>query len=197
MSPAHVQEPGAGCRDGAGAPLPFYTVGHSTRTVDEFIALLRTAGIGLVADIRTVRRSRHNPQFNEDSLPAALAATGIGYEAIAGLGGLRGRARDVPPTVNGFWENESFHHYADYALSAAFRAALDHLIALGRQQRVAMMCAEAVWWRCHRRIVADHLLARGETVFHLMGSDRIEPARLTAGAHIDASTVQYPQALLP
>ncbi len=176
--------------------LPFYTVGHSTRTLDEFIALLRTADVRLVADIRTVRRSRRNPQFNQDSLPAALAGAGIGYEAVTALGGLRGKAKDVSPTVNGFWENESFHHYADYALSADFRAGLDRLITLGRRQRIAMMCAEAVWWRCHRRIVADHLLARGETVFHLMGHDRIEAAKLTAGACVEDSTVHYP-AVLP
>jgi uncharacterized protein (DUF488 family) len=173
--------------------FPFFTVGHSTRSREEFVDLLRTADIGFVADIRTVPKSRTNPQFNKDALPGALAPLRIGYEHLAALGGLRGKSKDLPSHLNGFWTNDSFHNYADYALSPAFRAGLDHLIELGRAQRCAMMCSEAVWWRCHRRIVADHLIARGETVLHLMGHDRMEPARLTAGAVVrpDGSVV-YP-----
>jgi uncharacterized protein (DUF488 family) len=165
-------------------PLPFFTIGHSTRSLDVFIEILDGSGIGLAADIRTVPRSRTNPQFNKDTLPEALAASNVSYEHLAALGGLRGKTRTVAPDVNGLWTNESFHNYADYALSAQFRAGLDRLIEHGREQRCAVMCSEAVWWRCHRRIVADHLIARGETVFHIMGKDRLDPARLTAGAVI-------------
>ncbi|UDL92685.1 DUF488 domain-containing protein [Mesorhizobium sp. PAMC28654] len=162
-------------------PYPFHTIGHSTRLIAEFVALLRVADIGLVIDIRSVRRSRANPQFNSDVLPGELAPFGIGYENIAELGGLRGKAHDIPPTLNAFWINQSFHNYADYALSAEFHRGLDRLVYLGRQRRCAIMCSEALWWRCHRRIVADYLLSRGETVFHLMGHDKVERAQLTDG----------------
>ena len=174
--------------------LPFYTIGHSTRTMDEFVKLLRTAGVSLVVDIRTVPKSRTNPQYNKETLPDSLAAFQIAYEHIAELGGLRGKMQGVAPEVNGFWDNQSFHNYSDYAaLSETFRRGLDRLIELGQERRCAMMCSESVWWRCHRRIVADYLIARGETVFHLMGNDRVEPARLTRGARIRPSgTVVYP-----
>jgi uncharacterized protein (DUF488 family) len=175
--------------------LPFYTIGHSIREIDEFVALLRVAKVSFVADIRTVPKSRTNPQYNKETLPQSLAAFQIGYEHIAELGGLRGRAKLVAAQVNGFWENQSFHNYADYALSERFRFGLERLIELGRARPCAMMCSEAVWWRCHRRIVADHLMARGERVFHLMGRDRIEPAKLSDGARIQSSaTVVYPGA---
>lgn len=174
-------------------PLPFYTIGHSTRTIETFLDLLRAADVTLVADIRSVPRSRTNPQYNSDVLPASLAMFQVGYEHIAALGGLRGHAKTVEPGVNGFWENESFHNYADYALSSGFRIGLDRLIALGRGRRCAMMCSEAVWWRCHRRIVADYLLARGESIFHLMENGRIEPAQLTEGARVGPDgSVTYP-----
>lgn len=175
--------------------LPFYTIGHSTRTIEEFLELLRAAEVTFVADIRTVPRSRTNPQYNQETLPDRLAAFQVGYEQIADLGGLRGKSKGVQPDVNGFWENQSFHNYADYALSDSFHAGLERLIVLGQEQRCAMMCSEAVWWRCHRRIVADHLLARGENVFHLMGKDSIVPARLTNGALVQANgVVIYPAA---
>ena len=151
------------------------------------------AKVELVVDIRTVRRSRTNPQYNDDSITDNLAACGIGYEPMPELGGLRGRTKTVSPDVNRLWKNRSFHNYADHALSAVFCRGLARLIALGHERCCAVMCAEALWWRCHRRIVADHLLAHGESVFHLMGRDRIEPARLTAGAHIQPSgAVIYP-----
>ncbi|KVF18035.1 DNA repair protein [Burkholderia vietnamiensis] len=175
--------------------LPFYTIGHSNRTLDELVAMLRAVDITLLVDIRKMTRSRTNPQFNEATLPDALAAADIGYEHIAELGGLRGKSRDVPDALNSFWTNRSFHRYADYALSPEFRAGLARLIALGEQQRCALMCSEAVWWRCHRRIVSDYLLARGETVLHIMGLNRVEPARITAGATIrDDGAVVYPDA---
>lgn len=175
------------------AVLPFFAVGHSNRSFDEFVHVLDTAGVALVADIRTIPRSRANPQFNSDVLAPALAAHGIGYEVIAELGGLRGKAKTVPTGLNGFWENKSFHNYADYALSERFHTGLERLVAEGRQRRCTTMCAEAVWWRCHRRIVSDYLIARGETVFNIMGPGRLEPARLTEGAVIRADgSVIYP-----
>lgn len=173
-------------------PSPFFTVGHSTRSIGEFVDLLRVGGVGLVIDIRTVPRSRTNPQYNEDALGEALAAHRIGHGRIPALGGLRKRVREIPPELNGWWDNRSFHNYADHALSRDFRAGLDALVALGRERPVAMMCSEAVWWRCHRRIVADHLLARGEAVFHLMGGGRADPARLSAGALAADGVVTYP-----
>ena len=148
----------------------------------------------MVIDIRTVPRSRTNPQYNWDDLGEALAPYQIDHGRIPALGGLRSRVREVPPERNGWWENRSFHNYADHALSRDFRAGLEELVALGRERPVAMMCSEAVWWRCHRRIVADHLIARGETVFHLMAAGRAEPARLSEGARVEEGTVTYPAA---
>jgi len=165
---------------------PFFTIGHSTRPVSEFIDLLKRAEIGMVADVRTIARSRTNPQYNGDTFPQTLTRFAIGHEHIAPLGGLRARTRDVPPELNAFWQNESFHNYADYALSPAFKSGLARLRALGHEQRCAIMCAEAVWWRCHRRIIADYLLAAGETVFHILGADRIEPACMSGAARARA-----------
>lgn len=173
--------------------LPFFTIGHSTRSIEEFVALLQAGEVGRVVDVRTVRRSRRNPQYNEDSLPASLAGFGLAYEAIPELGGLRKRTPEIPPGRNGFWDNKSFHNYADYALTEPFKAGLNHLLRIGREERSCVMCSEAVWWRCHRRIIADHLTARGERVFHLMGKDRVEQAKMTPGARIDScGLVIYP-----
>ncbi len=174
----------------------FFTVGHSTRTLSELISMLQGAQVQLLLDVRTVPRSRTNPQFNADSLPQALAAVGIGYEHLASLGGLRGRPRGAPPSVNDFWDNASFRNFADYAATAAFRQGLQRLRELGHERRCALMCAEAVWWRCHRRIIADYLLAAGETVYHLMGNDRAEPAKLTPVARLTPEgTLIYPREL--
>jgi uncharacterized protein (DUF488 family) len=174
---------------------PFYTIGHGTRSIDEFVDLLGSVEVRLLADVRTVPRSRTNPQYNLEALPRALAPSGIAYEHIAALGGLRGRERSVPPEVNGFWENESFHNYADYAMSARFREALAHLRELGRWQRCAIMCAETVWWRCHRRIITDYLLAAGETVFHILAPGHVAIANMNEAARMqtDGSLV-YPAA---
>ncbi|HEU5119167.1 MAG TPA: DUF488 domain-containing protein, partial [Isosphaeraceae bacterium] len=132
-------------------------------------------------------------QYNRETLPKSLASFQIKYEHIGELGGLRGKSKGDTSEVNGFWKNQSFHNYADYALTETFRAGLERLIAVGRRERCAMMCSEAVWWRCHRRIVADHLIAQGETVFHLMSKDRIEVARLTEGARVlETGRVVYP-----
>jgi uncharacterized protein (DUF488 family) len=160
----------------------FYTIGHSKLSVAEFNGLLTAAGADFVVDVRAFPRSRSNPQFNADTLPLALAASGIGYEHMPELGGRRGRQADVPPERNALWTNASFHNYADYAEGAAFRAGFDRLIALGRQRRCAVMCAEAVWWRCHRRIIADYLIGRGERVLHIMPDGRIATAEVTPGA---------------
>jgi uncharacterized protein (DUF488 family) len=162
---------------------PFFTIGHSTRTLEEFVGLLSPNGIARVVDVRTVPRSRANPQYNRDTFPGALAAAGIAYEHLAALGGLRGRDKQgASPDVNGFWENQSFHNYADYAMTPAFRAGLAHLREIGGRERCVVMCAESVWWRCHRRIITDYLLAAGEGVFHIVSSDVPEPARMTAEA---------------
>jgi uncharacterized protein (DUF488 family) len=160
----------------------FFTIGHSTRGIDEFVALLRGADVRQVVDVRTVPRSRTNPQYNRDVLPQSLAAFQIGYEHIAALGGRRGHTRDVPGQVNGFWQNQSFHNYADYAMGESFRGGLARLREVGHATPCAIMCAEAVWWQCHRRIIADYLIAAGETVFHILAGHRIEPAHMTEGA---------------
>ena len=137
----------------------FYTIGHGTRPIGEFIDLLQSVKVTLVADVRTMPRSRTNPQYNGDALPPSLATFGIRYEHIAALGGLRGRERGVPVDVNAFWQNESFHNYADYAMGDGFRAALSRLRDLGRDRCCAVMCPETLWWRCHRRIITNYLLA--------------------------------------
>jgi uncharacterized protein (DUF488 family) len=170
---------------------PFYTIGHSTRTMQEFADLLREAHVGLVVDVRTVPRSRANPQFGCDVLPDSLAEYQIGYEHIAELGGLRGKQRLVEPSPNEYWKNKSFRNYADYALTDRFRTGLTGLHDLGRANVTAIMCAEAVWWRCHRRIIADYLLASGHPVFHILGPGRIEPATLTPGANRAEDGIVY------
>jgi uncharacterized protein (DUF488 family) len=178
--------------------LPFFTIGHSTRAWDDFTAALNSAGVEALVDVRTVPRSRRNPQFDTTYLAEHLPQAGISYRHMPALGGLRKRQRDVDPSVNANWENDSFHNYADYALGEEFRAALDELVALGRRIPVAVMCAEAKWWQCHRRIIADHLLARGETVFHILNADRREPAQMNPAARIgEAKTVTYPGAHQP
>jgi len=174
---------------------PFFTIGHSTRLAAEFLALLTAAEVALVIDVRTVPRSRRNPQYNDDQLPVALDGAGIAYQHLPELGGLRGRQSKIDPQVNGFWDNASFHNYADYALSPAFAAGLARLRKLGHAQRCAVMCAEAVWWRCHRRIITDYLIAAGESVLHILGPHHTEPAKLTEGAQVRPDgTVVYPGA---
>ena len=175
---------------------PFYTIGHSTRSLGQFVDLLRAQEINLVVDVRTIPRSRTNPQFDKDVFAKALSNLRIGYEHAAALGGLRGRRHDVPASVNAFWENRSFHNYADYATSEEFRSGLAELRELGHATRSVTMCAEALWWRCHRRIIADYLIAAGETVFHVLGVDQVVPARLTVGAVLEADgTLSYPARL--
>jgi len=171
---------------------PIFTIGHSTRSIAEFVELLRCGRVELVVDVRTVPRSRRNPQYNEDVLGTELAEYQIAYSRIADLGGLRSRSADVPPEVNAFWINQSFHNYADYALSPKFAAALGELLEISSTRRIAIMCAEAVWWRCHRRIIADYLLIRGLPVFHLMGDDRVDQAQITPAAKVRDGKISYP-----
>lgn len=172
---------------------PFFTIGHSTHPLDEFIGLLEPQDVTLIVDVRKMPGSRSNPQFSAPDFAQALQDLRIGYRHIAELGGLRKKSRDIRSDMNGFWTNRSFHNYADYAEGAEFRAGLATLRDLGHAATCAIMCAEAAWWRCHRRIIADHLIAAGESVFHIMGPGRVEPARLTEGARIGAGgSVTYP-----
>jgi uncharacterized protein (DUF488 family) len=174
--------------------VPFFTIGHSTRPLAEFIGLLGESGIEILIDIRSIPKSRTNPQFNRESLPASLSPEGVEYEHIAALGGRRGKSPQEPPTPNAYWSHPAFRNYADYALSEPFREGLEHLLRIGHARRSAIMCSEAVWWRCHRRIVADYLLARGETVLHIMGPHQVTPATLTPQALPQADgTVIYPE----
>jgi uncharacterized protein (DUF488 family) len=179
-------------------PNPFFTLGHSTRPIEEFVALLTNAEVRLVVDVRTVPRSRTNPQFNRDALPASLAAQGIAYEHFGVLGGLRGKQPGVNSDVNAFWKNASFHNYADYALSEEFRSGIENLRTLGHRARLTVMCAESVWWRCHRRIIADYLIAAGEVVFHILGPGHVEQACLTPEARVEPDgRLTYPKDAQP
>ena len=174
---------------------PIFTIGHSTRATEELIALLREAGVDLLVDVRTVPRSRFNPQFNTDALPAPLAEAGIGYRHLAALGGLRHHPKGAPPSPNAAWRSGPFRNYADYALTPPFRAGLDELMALARDHVPAIMCAEAVWWRCHRRIVTDYLVVRGVEVQHIMAPGKVEAGSLTPGAEPRPDgTILYPAA---
>jgi uncharacterized protein (DUF488 family) len=176
-------------------PYPFYTIGHATRPISEFVDLLQSAEVTLIADVRAIPRSRTNPQFNRDVLPQALAAFQIGYEHMAALGGRRHRRKDAKPSLNTLWRNEAFRNYADYAATEAFRAGFDELRTLARVHRCAIMCAEAVWWHCHRRIITDYLLADGIPVAHIMGHNRVDPAKLTPGARsLPGGILVYPAA---
>ena len=162
-------------------PRTIFTIGHSTRPLVELIGLLQEAEANLLVDVRSVPRSRTNPQFNIDVLPESLAAVGIGYHHLAALGGLRHRRKSAMPSPNTLWRNTSFRNYADYAATDAFRLGLDELRALNRDNCCVIMCAEVVWWRCHRRMITDYLLATGTPVAHIMGRGKIVPAKLTPG----------------
>jgi uncharacterized protein (DUF488 family) len=169
------------------------TIGHSTRTIVEFADLLQESRVDLVIDVRSIPRSRTNPQFNGESLPETLAAWQIGYEHIAELGGLRGKVRGTEPSPNAYWRVRGFRNYADYALTKPFAAGLARLRELGGQHRCAIMCAEAVWWRCHRRIITDYLLVVGERVMHILGPSHVDEASLTPGAVVcDDGAIIYP-----
>ncbi len=175
------------------SPVKIYTIGHSNRPLEALIALLSGAGVDLLVDVRAFPRSRSNPQFNADTLVGALSGARIGYRHIQALGGRRGTQRLGGPSPNTAWREAGFRNYADYALSPAFRGGLDALTGLARARTCAVMCAEAVWWRCHRRIIADYLLASGAEVLHILGPEKAAPAVMTPGAVVRADgAVHYP-----
>ncbi|WP_434559091.1 DUF488 domain-containing protein [Pseudomonas sp. R1-6] len=169
-----------------------YTIGHSTRTLEQFVDIVKSFDVEMIVDVRTVPRSRTNPQYNLDTLAGLLEPHGLKHEQIRELGGLRKKSRTVADEVNGFWENRSFHNYADYALSDEFETGLDRLLALNQARRCAIMCAEAVWWRCHRRIITDYLLIRGVDVFHIMDKDKATRAALNPAARRSELKLTYP-----
>ena len=160
----------------------FFTVGHSNRSLEEFCGLLEENAVGLVVDVRRLPGSSKHPQFDEGALSASLGEAGIGMVRSPALTGRRPVSKTVAFEVNAWWQNRSFHNYADHALSAEFHEALEELRSWGAGRIVAVMCAEAVWWRCHRRIIADHLLAAGESVQHIMGAGTTAEAKLSDGA---------------
>ena len=166
-----------------------FTVGHSTLPLADFIALLKIYGIACLADVRTVPRSRYNPQFNADSLDEALRAQAIAYVPLQALGGLRHARKDSP---NGGWRNESFRGYADYMQTGEFIRGLASLIELGRSRRTAIMCAEAVPWRCHRSLVADALMVRDIPVVEILSATSWRGHKLTPFAHVEGKTITYP-----
>ena len=153
---------------------------------------MRAGRVELVVDVRSIPKSRTNPHYNLETLPEELARYQVGHCRIEELGGLRGRSPEVPSEINGFWTNRSFHNYADHAFSDGFGSGLDRLLDVSSERRTAIMCAEAVWWRCHRRIIADYLLLHGREVMHLMGTDRLEPAKMTPGARETRGKLTYP-----
>lgn len=171
--------------------VSLYTIGHSTRTIDDFVALLRAHAVTQVADVRAFPMSRRLPHFNREALAGSLRQHDIDYRHLPALGG---RRRPRPDSVNGGWQHASFRGYADYMATAEFQAGLEELLryAGAGPGRTAVMCAEAVWWSCHRRLIADALVARAVPVFHIMTSDRAEPHELTPFAVVHGTGVTYP-----
>jgi uncharacterized protein (DUF488 family) len=169
--------------------LPIFTIGHSTRSSDEFIRLLKAHGVERVIDIRTIPRSRRNPQFDSDPFSRALRRAGMRYTHLPGLGGLRHPRRH---SANSGWRNAGFRGYADYMQTAAFRRSLDRCLRLAKESPVALMCAEAVPWRCHRSLVADALILRGITVSEITSGVRARPHSLTPWAEVNGVQITYP-----
>jgi len=171
-----------------------WTVGHSTRPIGEFTDLLRAHEIGLLVDVRTIPRSRYNPQFNTDTLAQSLREAGLQYRHLLELGGLRKPKND---SLNNGWRNTSFRGYADYMQTEEFQSVIEELMAYGTDMKTAIMCAEAVPWRCHRSLIADALVARGWEVRHILSQVKTDEHRLTPFAVIDGTTVVYPQPVDP
>jgi len=165
-------------------------VGHSTRTRKDFIELLHAHAVQQLIDVRTIPRSRHNPQFNREVLSHAVRRSGIAYRHMKELGGLR---HSQPDSINTAWRNKSFRGYADYMQTSDFRSALRKLITIARKQKLALMCAEAVPWRCHRSLIGDALLVRGFVVDEIQSTTRTTPHRLTPWALVDGTRITYPQ----
>jgi uncharacterized protein (DUF488 family) len=175
-------------------PPMIFTIGHSTRSIEDFLAILRAHGVTRLVDVRTVPRSRHNPQFNRETLPHSLRQTGIAYILLSELGGLRRARRDSPNTG---WRNASFRGFADYMQTSAFGAALEKLIKAATNERTAIMCAEAVPWRCHRSLIADALMVRGIPVDHILDAKNARPHALTPFAKVEGTRLAYPSETLP
>lgn len=169
--------------------LTIWTIGHSTRPLDELIRMLRGHGITLLVDVRTIPRSRRHPQYHREALAASLGGVGIGYVPMPGLGGLRTPRKD---STNTAWKNAGFRGYADYMQTPEFEANIDTLLEQARGERVAYMCAEAVPWRCHRSLLSDALTARGHEVLHIMTAERADPHVLTPFATVVGTGVSYP-----
>ncbi|MEJ2254804.1 MAG: DUF488 domain-containing protein [Nitrospirota bacterium] len=176
---------------GTGKSPTVYTIGHSTRSAEEFVALLRENGVTRLLDVRTLPGSRHNPQFNEEALRKTLREAGIAYEHVKGLGGLRKPRKDSPNTG---WRSAGFRAYADYMLTGEFAAHLDELMERAARETAAVMCAEAVPWRCHRWLLADALTVRGVEVRHIMGEGKAQRHELTGFAKVRGGKLTYPGA---
>ncbi len=169
--------------------LTVFTIGHSTRSIEEFLGMLQGHGVRRLVDVRTIPRSRHNPQFNRDELSGALHNSRLHYRHMPALGGLRRPRRD---SANTAWRNESFRGYADYMQTPDFQQALDLLIELAREEPTAIMCAEAVPWRCHRSLIADALLVRGIEVLEIASATRATALHVHPWAHAEGTAVTYP-----
>ena len=175
-------------------PIVVLTVGHSTRAQDDFIGLLHAHAVKRLVDVRTIPRSRHNPQFNRDRIAAALRRAGINYLHMKALGGLRHAHTD---SVNTAWRNASFRGFADYMQTREFSDGLHRLMKIARTKRTAIMCAEAVPWRCHRSLIADALLVNGYRVVEIESCKRTRTHELTPWAHVKGSKITYPLAKMP
>jgi uncharacterized protein (DUF488 family) len=173
----------------AASELTVFTIGHSTRTLEEFVELLKTYGVTLVVDVRTVPRSRHNPQFNKEVLPNTLKRYGIRYISMPEIGGLR---RPKPDSVNLAWRNSSFRGYADYMQTKEFTDNLLKIIALARENCLALMCAEALPWRCHRSLISDALIVRHVKVSHIISKNSALRHELTEFANVEGTQITYP-----
>ncbi|HET9845076.1 MAG TPA: DUF488 domain-containing protein [Nitrospira sp.] len=168
-----------------------WTIGHSTKPIEDFLAMLRSHGIQRLVDVRTIPRSRHNPQYDTEALAAHLKKAKLTYRHMPQLGGLKKAKKD---SVNAGWKNASFRGYADYMQSEQFRSALEQLMAESREWATAVMCAEAVPWRCHRSLIADALLIRGWVIRHIMTKTKADTHRLTPFAVVAADRITYPSA---
>ena len=168
--------------------MTIYTVGHSSRGLDEFIVLLKAHGVETLADIRKLPGSNKHPHFNQEELAASLARVGVGYVYLRELGGRRRQNKD---SLNTAWRNRSFRAYADHMETDEFKRGVDDLLGYAREKRVALMCSEAVWWRCHRALVADYLKAAGVTVRHIMGEAVVKPHPYTSAAKVADNKLSY------
>lgn len=173
-----------------GAMHTLYTIGHSTREIGDFISLLKSHEITRLVDIRTIPKSRHNPQYGQTELEKSLEESGVNYIYMKSLGGLRSAVKD---SVNGAWRNKSFRNYADYMQTDEFKQGVDELVELSQNATTAIMCAEAVPWRCHRSLVSDALLVRDVPVCEIIGSGNTRPHKLTSFAVVDGVKITYPE----